>query len=1037
MQKREKEGFIQRLKQLSLSRQLLVGMVILALASLFFVFVLVNTAVHDIVYENVIELTQRDNELQAERLDSWLQTTVQIIDDFSALLLSLGLDYIDIFEANLLESYPFLDGIYLGFSDGSLRGFGGWQPDDDWDSTLRPWYIDAINADGATVISKPYISLPTGELVTAVARDLGLVGGLNVVFSADIHLWYIVDLIEQFEVHGGGYMFLIDEDGEILTHPAYSLVPTVYGFHNVFEHPAYSDVFAYFLNGQEATQGIDYFGNAAYFLSISLPNFDWKLITVVPAAVIGASIWQDLWIMLVIVFVVIAIIFSLNFSYARWISIAAVQKEQALEADLNKRFQAVLNSSPFICAVFDMQGNVVDATDATIAFFELDSNKVPFSTFADLLPEYQTGARSSLESLEVIRSRFHLMTKTGESIDKVEWLLYTSKGEARPIEISMTPVKFDGEDFILAYAFDLRDRYELAKALEEARVANMAKSRFLAQMSHEIRTPMNSVLGITNLLLQTNNHPKKTQDALLRIYDSSKILLNVINDILDLSKVEAGKMEIFPASYDTSSLIADVAQLNAMFIGNKKIDFRINASPDLPAKLIGDELRIKQILNNLLSNAFKYTEAGIVSLKVSFKDEQLIFVVSDTGQGMTKEQVEHLSDMEFIRFNTASNRTIQGTGLGLSIINQLILMMDGELFVESNLSHGSSFTVHLPQKADGSAILGVCTAEYLGQHQEIINTDGSRAHFKTSNTKKGKVLIVDDAEANLFVAEGFLRLYPVTIELARSGFEAVQKVKDGNVYDIIFMDHMMPEMDGVEAVVIMREMGYSCPIVALTANAVGDARRMFLESGFDDFVAKPINAAQLDTCLLRFLGEEKAQKESPVPTDSLARAVLHDIQRVLFEIEKATQGDMDEDEFVSYTTLVHSMKSVMPLIGQNEMAGIANKLEEAGQLKDQAFIKTETPAFVQGLKDIAIKLESSITSSKEMLSEDKGFLQEQMQAIAKASEECDITAAMTAIGGIRQKPRSSQTEELLDKIDFFILHGDFEKAAKLANDFRN
>jgi signal transduction histidine kinase/DNA-binding response OmpR family regulator len=409
----------------------------------------------------------------------------------------------------------------------------------------------------------------------------------------------------------------------------------------------------------------------------------------------------------------------------------------------------------------------------------------------------------------------------------------------------------DGTMVHLQHSVDIT---ELNDAKEKAVQANQTKSSFLARMSHEIRSPMNVILGITEMQLEKEQLPLDIRDAFDKVYNSGYMLLNIINDILDLSKIEADKLELMPGNYEVASMINDTVQMNVMRFDSKAIQFELKADENVPMMLFGDELRIKQILNNILTNAFKYTDTGKVSLSVSaesgMSDMTLILRVSDTGRGMTNEQVEKLFD-DYTRFSLEASRSIEGTGLGMSITSHLVHMMKGEISVDSAPGKGSVFTVRLPQKnVDGAGVFGNEVSESLSRLNQ-----GNMAQIKKAPQiireymPYGKVLIVDDMEPNLYVARGLMSPYGLSMETAASGVEAIDKIKDGNKYDVIFMDHFMPGMDGIEAVKIIRELGYNQPIVALTANAILGQADMFLKNGFDGYISKPIDIRQLNITL--------------------------------------------------------------------------------------------------------------------------------------------------------------------------------------------
>ncbi|MCL2624491.1 MAG: ATP-binding protein [Planctomycetaceae bacterium] len=422
---------------------------------------------------------------------------------------------------------------------------------------------------------------------------------------------------------------------------------------------------------------------------------------------------------------------------------------------------------------------------------------------------------------------------------------------------------------------------QLMHATEAAQAASHSKSAFLANMSHEIRTPMNAILGITEILMEHGTIRPEIEEGLIKIYNSCNLLLGIINDILDFSKIEAGKLDILPAQYSLASLINDASQLNVMRIDSKPIEFVLQVNENVPAKLIGDELRIKQILNNLLSNAFKYTNAGKVTLSVTSESSSdrsvgvelpsrerdvignavtLVLRVQDTGVGMTKEQLKNLF-VEYSRFHQESGISVEGTGLGLSITQRLVSLMGGKIHVESERGIGSTFVVRLPQKTVGSDILGGKVVEDLQQFRLSQTTYRQRSHIIRTMMPYGRVLVVDDVKINLYVATGLMKHYQLQIETVMNGREAIDKIKDGNVYDIIFMDHMMPEMDGMEATKHLRNLGYVNPIIALTANAVIGQEDMFLQNGFDDFISKPIDIHRLNSVLNRFVRDKQPPED--------------------------------------------------------------------------------------------------------------------------------------------------------------------------------
>jgi len=585
------------------------------------------------------------------------------------------------------------------------------------------------------------------------------------------------------------------------------------------------------------------------------------------------------------------------------------------------------------------------------------------------------------------------------------------------------------------------------------------KSDFLAKMSHEIRTPMSAILGITEIQLQDRTLREDIREALGKIYNSGDLLLGIINDILDFSKLEAGKMELVPVKYYVSSMINDIVQLNKIKNENKPIGFRLQVDELIPAEVTGDELRIKQVLNNLLSNAFKYTDKGEVLLSVSVEQMRgvstnatLVFKVKDTGQGMTQEQIHKVFD-EYSRFNLEANRTTQGTGLGMSITRNLVHMMEGTISVDSVPGKGTEVTVKLPQRIEGSvAQIGKEMAETLQQFKMSSVSQTEKAEITYDPMPYGSVLIVDDVETNLYVAKGLMSPYELSMETATSGFETIDKIKGGSTYDIIFMDHMMPKMDGIETTKILREMGYNRPIIALTANALVGQAEMFMRNGFDGFISKPIDVRQLNATLNKMVRDKQPfevvdaarqqkaaklanEKALPVADSPLtAEAFIRDAKRAIATMELICKNDFRRANDVNiFGITVHSMKDALVNIDETELSNIALKLEQAVHKKDFALIITETPAFVDSLRKVSEKLEAKTVGEPE--EEDLAFLHEKLQIVQAACEARDKQAAKNMLIEIKRKNWSRLTKDLLNTIIENVLKDNFEEAAGLSRDY--
>ena len=594
----------------------------------------------------------------------------------------------------------------------------------------------------------------------------------------------------------------------------------------------------------------------------------------------------------------------------------------------------------------------------------------------------------------------------------------------------------------------VRSQQAATEAQKVAEEANKSKSNFLTAMSHEIRTPMNAIIGLTQIQLLNENLPDEYEMALKKIYASGNNLLGIINDILDMSKIETGKLELNPVNYDVLSLIGDAVQMNIMRIGPKPIEFMIDIDESLPSRMYGDELRLKQILNNLLSNAIKYTERGYVKLTVSHsvRDDEIMLhlTVKDTGQGIKQEDQNRLFS-EYSRFNAEANRAVEGTGIGLTITRNLIKMMDGTIEFESEYGSGSTFTAMVRQTAVECRTIEPERLERLKTFTFTIDEHIADIHILREPMPYGKALIVDDVETNLYVVEGLLTPYKLMIETALSGFEAIGKVKDGNTYDVVFMDHMMPQMDGLETTRRLRAEGYAGIIVALTANALVGNSDIFKTSGFDDFISKPIDLRHLNAVLNKFIRDRHPDQAEKYKTaaDIAVPPQLGQTSPKLLEIfrrdaEKAIvtlRETLSSGDTKLFTTTVNAMKSALTNIGQHEASAMALGLENAGRNSDREYLAANTESFARVLEAFVENLRPSETEENgdEGIQEDTAYLNEQLHKLKAACEDYDDAAAYAVLDLLGGKPWKKETSAMLENIrDMLFLESDFEAAAKQA-----
>ena len=543
---------------------------------------------------------------------------------------------------------------------------------------------------------------------------------------------------------------------------------------------------------------------------------------------------------------------------------------------------------------------------------------------------------------------------------------------------------------------------ELREAKEAAENANRAKSDFLARMSHEIRTPINAIMGMNEMVLRESKDSSVIAYS-KNIKNASDNLLALVNDVLDFSKIESGKMEIVEETYQLSKVLNEVVNMLKMKAEQKGLVLEVEVEETLPDELFGDEVRIRQIMVNILSNAVKYTEKGSILFSIKqeayHKDEEelmLVIAVKDTGIGIRQEDKEKLF-MDFERLELNKNRAIEGTGLGLAITNKLIEQMHGTLTLESVYGQGSTFTVYLPQKVMGTEQIGDWKEKYrhLLSRQEIYQGQIRVDH--------GKILVADDAEINLMVFTGLLKDTGLTIETASNGRMALEKAKSEK-FDIIFLDHLMPEMDGIETLQEIKKQegpNRDTPVVVLTANAIVGAKEEYLKAGFEEYLSKPISTEELDRVLKKYLKnvkgivevaeEESKAEEQKDPSgntgteDGVKASYIEQLKTVLNTKDglKYAMNDVDfyhklletyikgdkvqklEEQFAKedwkeYRVLIHAVKSTSKTIGADEVSERAKELEEAIKKEDISFVRTHHSEVMKLYEKVLTEIKQSI-----------------------------------------------------------------------------
>ena len=556
---------------------------------------------------------------------------------------------------------------------------------------------------------------------------------------------------------------------------------------------------------------------------------------------------------------------------------------------------------------------------------------------------------------------------------------------------------------IVCFVYDLTKEKNM---LEEVVRANEAKSQFLANMSHEIRTPINGILGMDSVLLK-ECHDENLREYAKNIQSAGQSLLSIINDILDISKIESGKMEILTIRYQLFSVLNDCYNLTKIKLQNKPVSFIMQINEKLPSWLYGDEVRIRQIINNFLSNAVKYTKEGNITFELDFEektDEQILLVITvrDTGIGIKEEDLGKLFE-SFTRIEEKRNRNIEGTGLGLNLTKNLVNLMGGEVFAESTYGKGSCFTAKIPQKIADAKPIG----DFGKRYQQYLSTsDDDKLSFLAPDAK---ILVVDDVTMNLKVVEGLLKATKIQIDTAVSGSECLECVKT-TPYQMIFLDHMMPEMDGLETLEHMKNLADNpnaqTPVIMLTANAIVGAKEEYIEAGFTDYLTKPIRETELLEMILKYLPEElvcenggqgieksqdaqdmeqpEAVGEGEEPLQRLEQLEGLDVKTGLtycmneedfyiemlqefLQADKASQLKhfLAEEDWDNYRTTVHALKSTSLTIGAAHLSGEAKALEMAAKEGNMDYIRSHHDGVMDEYKELTDHLKEILENGAE------------------------------------------------------------------------
>jgi len=525
---------------------------------------------------------------------------------------------------------------------------------------------------------------------------------------------------------------------------------------------------------------------------------------------------------------------------------------------------------------------------------------------------------------------------------------------------------------------DVTNIEQLAKKQADAEAASVAKSAFLANMSHEIRTPMNAILGMSQLLLQDTLDNRQFRYA-KEIKLAATALLDIINDILDVSKIQSGKLTLIPVHYDFNMMIENIGSMAQIMVKDKNITFRLSMQEQTPICLYGDDVRLRQVLLNLIGNAIKFTEKGHVQLTIRFTEKTVLLTISDTGTGIPEESIPKLFEA-FEQADAEKNRDKTGTGLGLTITKSIIDMMGGQITVESIYGQGSSFHVEIPMAP--------------GDESLIPSPDD---HDIQVYAPDARILVVDDNTVNLSVATGLLHLFGIEAQTASSGGQAIELARQ-NQYDIIFMDERMPNMSGTETTKVIREFDANMVIIALTASVMDGRKNEMLEAGMNDLLMKPVIVAELQKTLMKWIPAGKLLEPPPKSTapnasddenhqefwkkieqiDGLSLPIGLDMVNGQLDVYRMTlklmvleleKSERNLDEFLtagdmhSFHVEVHGIKGSLANIGVVELAQKARELELAADQKDAAFCAINLPPLLDGLSSLRLQLNEAFSDT--------------------------------------------------------------------------
>ena len=814
--------------KLSQKNKLISGMTALFLMGLLSMSFVVNTIIRNIIHDQLIESSLQEASIYTDQINAWFNLAHNRVSNLATVVDTLpdSEHFPDLVQAFL--EYDEVENVFIGFDSGRVIHAVNFDTPAGWNAHSRPWYVAAYEAGEGKVVSiPPYTSYARGGAVS-IALSTYLPNSVEegIVVGIAIDLDYLYGLIAEHSAKAPGSLMLIGSGGEIVAYPGETAFNDA-GEANHIQDMAFGEFFFNAIaSGEELFEFADNPDIGFSYVIVSpIPSMDWHLISVIPTSYVADQVNYYTSFILLVITAFLAVLFVVITTFI--VKATSSLEEKSL---LEERFKAIINASPMAITIREDDHRFTDMNQKGLSFFNLSDVEEGVANVFDLSPEFQPSGERSADLVKVY-------DQMADNVDRItfEWLHQTKDGEPLPTEVTYSQETINGKRLKIGFLRDLREEKamisNLKRAKVEAQAANAAKSAFLANMSHEIRTPMNVIIGMTTIGKRSDHDGKNY--ALDRIEGASKHLLGVINDVLDMSKIEAGKFELFVEKFDFEEMLKKALDFIESGIADKEQKLTTWIDPHIPDRIYCDEQKLVQVLTNLLFNAVKFTPPkGAIHLDVRLVELKdglytLKFQVIDSGIGIAPAQQSRLFK-PFEQADSELSRKSGGTGLGLAISKKIVELAGGTINVKSQLGQGTAITFTIRVKGWDQAD---CALKVVPQAepQPVENFTGS------------KILLAEDVDVNREIVAALLESTGVHIDFAENGAKAVEAyLENPEHYDLIFMDLHMPELDGIGATRQLRELGAKLPIVAMTANVFQLTIDECMEAGMDDYISKPL-----------------------------------------------------------------------------------------------------------------------------------------------------------------------------------------------------